>query len=59
MKQGKTAPVQRDDESDADFFRRVEQWVREDTVRSRGDNREWTGSPLFHLDRSKNEGETK
>lgn len=52
MKQPITVPVQQNGESDESFFKRVEQWIRDDTARSRGDNREWTGSPPFHLDRS-------
>lgn len=52
MRQSLTVPVQQDGESDESFYRRVEQWIRDDAVRSRGDNREWTGSPTFHLDRS-------
>lgn len=52
MKQAITVPVQQPGESDESFYKRVEQWVRDDRVRSKDDNREWTGSPPFHLDRS-------
>ena len=44
-------PTQQPNESDKDFYRRVFAWLHGETVRSKGDNREWTGSPPFHLNR--------
>lgn len=33
------------------YFCRVQRWLSGDDVRSKADNREWTGSPPFHLNR--------
>lgn len=39
-------------ENDKDYESRIAQWLTRDTARSKGDDREWTGSPAFHLDRA-------
>lgn len=52
MKQGITVPVRQTGESGEAFFERIKQWACEDTARSKGDNKEWTGSLPFHLDKS-------
>lgn len=51
MKQGLTVPVRKPGESEESFYKRVVQWACDDTARSKADNREWTGSLPFHLDR--------
>ena len=50
-KQSMTVPVQQPGESDESFYKRVYQWAMDDTARSKADNREWTGSLPFHLNR--------
>lgn len=44
-------PTRQPGESAANFGRRMTWWLTRDTARSKGDDREWTGSPPFHLDR--------
>ena len=51
MKQSLTIPIRKPGESEESFYKRVEQWATSDDVRSKADNREWTGSLPFHLDR--------
>lgn len=51
MKQGITVPVRKPGENEEAFFERVQRWAMDDTARSKGDNKEWTGSLPFHLDK--------
>lgn len=37
-------------ETDKQYERRIAAWLSGDDVRSKADNREWTGSSPFHLD---------
>jgi hypothetical protein len=43
-------PIRKKDETASDYLDRLEAWRRED-ARSKGDLREWTGCPPFHLNR--------
>ena len=51
MKSLATGITQREGESDEEFYERVRKWFLDDGVKSKGDNREWTGSFTFHLNR--------
>lgn len=42
---------QRPGESDKAYARRLAAFLAGDDVRSKADNRDWTGSPPFHLNR--------
>ena len=44
-------PPRKPGETDAAYEKRVAWWLTRDTARSKGDDREWTGSPAFHLNR--------
>lgn len=51
-KQGPNIPKRQPGEELAIYAARVRQWLREDDMpRVRGDLRDWTGSPPFHLNR--------
>jgi len=43
-------PPQNPGEKDGAYQRRIARFLAGDDVRSKVDNREWTGCPPFHLD---------
>lgn len=44
-------PRQEPGESDKAYARRLSRWLAGDDIRSKGDMREWTGAPPFHLNK--------
>ena len=51
-KQGKIGNLERQpNETDAQWAARVEHWLSADSVRTKTDLKDWTGSYPFHLDR--------
>jgi hypothetical protein len=56
MKQSPTItdlPKRNEGESDNDYERRIAKFLSGDDVRSKHDNKEWTGSLPFHINNEK------
>jgi len=51
-KQPANLPPRHPGEDDRAYEKRIAHWLIKDTARSKGDDKEWTGSPPFHLDKS-------
>lgn len=54
MKQAATfprVPKQEPGETDKQYRQRLSRWLAGDDIRSKADLREWTGTPVFHLNK--------